>query len=72
MAGAMKYIVGYIKQAIAEKKAHPDEGVVSRIAHAAPNGTPLSDKEVFGFVIFLFIAGLDTVDPLSPRRCGGS
>jgi len=61
MAQAMKSIVAYIKQAIAEKKAHPDAGVISRIAHAAPDGTPLSDKEVFGFVIFLFIGGLDTV-----------
>ena len=61
MGRAMKNIVAYIKQAIAEKKAHPDEGVVSRIAHAAPDGQPLSDKEVFGFVIFLFIGGLDTV-----------
>jgi cytochrome P450 len=61
MAKAMKNIVAYIKQAIAEKKAHPDDGVVSRIAHAAPDGQPLSDKEIFGFVIFLFIGGLDTV-----------
>ncbi len=61
MARAMQNIVAYIKQAIAEKKANPDDGVVSRIAHAAPDGQPLSDKEVFGFVIFLFIGGLDTV-----------
>lgn len=61
MGRAMKNIVAYIKQAIAEKKAHPDEGVVSRITHAAPDGVPLSDKEIFGFVIFLFIGGLDTV-----------
>jgi cytochrome P450 len=61
MGRAMKNIVAYIKQAIAEKKAQPDEGVVSRIAHAAPDGKPLSDKEIFGFVIFLFIGGLDTV-----------
>jgi cytochrome P450 len=61
MARAMQNIVTYIKQAIAEKKAHPDDGVVSRIAHAAPDGQPLCDKEVFGFVIFLFIGGLDTV-----------
>jgi cytochrome P450 len=61
MARAMAHIVAYIKEAIAEKKVHPDEGVVSRIAHAAPGGHPLSDKEVFGFVIFLFIGGLDTV-----------
>jgi cytochrome P450 len=61
MGKAMMHIVAYIKQAIAEKKAQPDAGVVSRIAHAAPDGTPLSDKEIFGFVIFLFIGGLDTV-----------
>lgn len=61
MGRAMQNIVAYIKQAIAEKKAHPDEGVVSRITHAAPDGIPLSDKEIFGFVIFLFIGGLDTV-----------
>ena len=61
MGRAMKNIVAYIKQAIAEKKAHPDDGVVSRITHAAPDGKPLSDKEIFGFVIFLFIGGLDTV-----------
>jgi len=61
MGKAMQNIVTYIKQAIAEKKAHPDDGVVSRIAHAAPDGKPLSEKEVFGFVVFLFIGGLDTV-----------
>jgi cytochrome P450 len=61
MGRAMQNIVAYIKQAIAEKKAHPDEGVVSRITHAAPDGILLSDKEIFGFVIFLFIGGLDTV-----------
>jgi len=61
MGRAMKLITAYIKQVIAEKKLHPDEGVVSRIAHAGPDGVPLSDKEVFGFVIFLFIGGLDTV-----------
>jgi cytochrome P450 len=61
MGRAMANIVRYIREAIAEKRAHPDDGVVSRIAHAAPDGKPLSDKEVFGFVIFLFIGGLDTV-----------
>ncbi|MCX7864502.1 MAG: cytochrome P450, partial [Novosphingobium sp.] len=61
MGKAFLNITTYIKQAIAEKKANPDEGVVSLIAHAAPDGVPLSDKEVFGFVVFLFIGGLDTV-----------
>ena len=61
MGAAFRNITDYIKTAIAEKKANPDELLVSRIAHAAPDGVPLSDKEIFGFVVFLFIAGLDTV-----------
>jgi cytochrome P450 len=61
MGKAFLNITTYIKQAIAEKKANPDNGVVSLIAHAAPDGVPLSDKDVFGFVVFLFIGGLDTV-----------
>ncbi len=61
MTETMQKITAYLKGAIAEKKANPDDGVVSLIAHAAPGGVPLSDKEVFGFVIFLFIGGLDTV-----------
>ncbi len=61
MGIAMKNIVAYLKEAIAERKAHPDEGVISRIVQAAPDGKPLSEKEIFGFVVFLFIAGLDTV-----------
>jgi len=61
MAQSMQSISAYLKEAIADKKANPDDGIVSRIAHAAPDGVPLSDKEIFGFVVFLFIAGLDTV-----------
>lgn len=61
MGRAFRSIMEYIRGAIAEKKAQPDDGIVSRIAHAEVDGRPLSDKEVFGFVVFLFIAGLDTV-----------
>jgi cytochrome P450 len=61
MGAAFQKIQDYIREAIADKKANPDDKLVSRIAHAAPDGVPLSDKEVFGFVVFLFIAGLDTV-----------
>jgi len=61
MAETMKLISAYLLEKIAEKKARPDEGVMSRIAHAAPDGVPLTDAEIFGFNIFLFIGGLDTV-----------
>jgi len=53
--------IEYLKGAIAEKKANPDNGVISLIANARIDGRPLSDKEVFGFVCFLWIGGLDTV-----------
>jgi len=58
---ALAKAAAYLKVAIAEKKARPDEGVISLIANAEIEGRPLSDKEVFGFVCFLFIGGLDTV-----------
>ena len=58
---AMGKAIEYLKGAIAEKKANPDAGVISLIANAQIDGRPLSDKEVFGFVCFLFIGGLDTV-----------
>lgn len=61
MADAMRKITAYLKGAIAEKKTNPDDGVVSLIANAEVEGKPLSDKEIFGFVCFLFIGGLDTV-----------
>ena len=61
MAETMKLISAYLKEKIAEKKQTPDGGVISHIAYAAPGGVPLTDQEVFGFVIFLFIGGLDTV-----------
>ncbi|MCX7283226.1 MAG: cytochrome P450 [Novosphingobium sp.] len=61
MADTLKTISVYLKGAIEEKKANPDDGVVSRIAHAQIDGRPMSDKEIFGFVAFLFIGGLDTV-----------
>lgn len=61
MAETMKRITAYLEEAIAEKQRTPDDGVISRIAHAAPGGTPLTTAEIFGFVLFLFIAGLDTV-----------
>ena len=58
---AFNKAIAYLKGAIAEKKANPDSGVISLIANAQIDGRPLSDKEVFGFVCFLWIGGLDTV-----------
>jgi cytochrome P450 len=57
----MRETCAYLKQVIGQKKAKPDSGVLSAIANGQAAGEPLTDKEVFGFTFFLFIAGLDTV-----------
>jgi cytochrome P450 len=61
MAEAMGLISSYLKEVIAEKAEHPDDRVISRIVHATVDNRPMSPPEIFGFVIFLFIGGLDTV-----------
>lgn len=61
MAQAMDLISTYLKQVIAEKQEKPDDKVISRIVHATVDDRPMSPPEIFGFVIFLFIGGLDTV-----------
>ncbi len=61
MAEAMRVISAYLKEVIAEKTKNPDDHVISRIVHATVDGRPMSPPEIFGFVVFLFIGGLDTV-----------
>jgi cytochrome P450 len=60
-AGCMREVTAYLKDVIEEKTRNPDGRAVSTIVHGRPGGEPMSDKEIFGFVFFLFIAGLDTV-----------
>ena len=58
---SMRSIAAYLKGVIQEKAQQPDDGVISAIIQARPDGEPLSEREIFGFVFFLFIGGLDTV-----------
>jgi len=47
---------------IAEKRAHPDEGLISRFASLSfDDGTPVPDDDIQDMAWLLFIAGLDTV-----------
>lgn len=57
----MRETAAYLQSVIKEKVKQPDGGVISAIVHAQPGGKPLTGPEIFGFVFFLFIAGLDTV-----------
>jgi cytochrome P450 len=57
----MRECTAYLQTVIKEKAQNPDAGVISAVVHAQPAGTPLTGQEIFGFVFFLFIAGLDTV-----------
>lgn len=54
-------ICGYLEGAIEEKRKNMDDGAMSRIIRGTIDGEPLSAQDVFGFTVFLFIAGLDTV-----------
>jgi cytochrome P450 len=60
-ARVMQETTAYLQSVVTEKAKNPDDGVISAIVHAQPGGTPLTGPEIFGFVFFLFIAGLDTV-----------
>jgi cytochrome P450 len=57
----MGELTQYLGAVIREKAAKPDGGAVSAIVNGKPGGEPMSGREIFGFVFFLFIAGLDTV-----------
>lgn len=61
MASAMDKIGSYLKEVIAEKTVNPDDKVISSIVHAQVDGRAMTPPEIFGFVVFLFIGGLDTV-----------
>jgi cytochrome P450 len=58
---AMAEVSAYLEGVIAEKSKAPDDGAISAIIQGRVDGEPLSERQTFGFVFFLFIAGLDTV-----------
>ena len=58
---SMRDVCTYLQSVIQEKTVKPDEGAISAIVHGKAAGEPLGRQEIFGFVFFLFIAGLDTV-----------
>jgi len=61
MQNALRGVLGYLREFMAEKRADPDDHLVSRIVHGKIGGVPLTEEEQIGMVWFLWLGGLDTV-----------
>jgi len=57
----MSEIEEYLLSVIEEKRTNPDGAAISHIVHGRIDGEPLAERDIYGFVFFLFIAGIDTV-----------
>lgn len=60
--GAMKSVLAYFEQFIAEQKGNPTTELMKGILSAqVDDGRPLDDGEIMGMCYLLYIGGLDTV-----------
>jgi cytochrome P450 len=51
----------YFREAIAQKRAEPDDRLLSQIVHAEIDGRQLTETELLGIAHLLLLGGLDTV-----------
>ena len=51
----------YFRGAIAERRANPDDGLLSRLVHSGVDDEPLTESELLGMSHLLLLAGIDTV-----------
>jgi len=58
---ALRGVLEFLRNFIAEKEMNPDEHLVSKIIHGKIEGKMLTDDEKIGIVWFLWLGGLDTV-----------
>jgi cytochrome P450 len=58
---AGKAIEEYFERAIEEKRANPDDRLLSTIVHGEVEGRPLNHDELVGITHLLLLGGLDTV-----------
>jgi cytochrome P450 len=56
-----RQITAYFEDAIADRRAHPDDALLSRLVHGEVEGRPPTDAELLGMLHLLLLAGLDTV-----------
>jgi cytochrome P450 len=63
--------IAYCRSFIEEMRTRPANNLTSHIVHGEVEGRPLTDDEIIGMVLFLWVGGLDTVaatNSLSFRR----
>lgn len=61
MGEAVRQVIAYLREFIAEKQARPDDKLGSYIANGVIDGRALTLDEVIGMTWFLWLGGLDTV-----------
>lgn len=61
MGEAVRQVIAYLREFIAEKQASPDDKLGSYIANGEIDGRALTPDEVIGMTWFLWLGGLDTV-----------
>lgn len=61
MGAAVKQVIAYLREFIAEKQKNPDDKLGSYIANGVIDGQPLTPDEIIGMTWFLWLGGLDTV-----------
>ena len=61
MGAAVRQVIAYLREFIAEKQKNPDDKLGSYIANGEIDGRPLTPDEVIGMTWFLWLGGLDTV-----------
>ena len=54
-------ILGHLRETIAERRAEPQEDLISSLIGESVDGRPLSQDEIESMSFLLFLAGLDTV-----------
>ncbi|MEE2031318.1 cytochrome P450 [Rhodococcus chondri] len=58
---AMQAVMGRFFSVIAERRAEPQDDIVSRALTFEIDGKPVSDEDLLSFCLLMFMAGLDTV-----------
>ncbi|MCK9685652.1 cytochrome P450 [Scleromatobacter humisilvae] len=60
-ARTMKEVGDYLSGLIADRRVHPTDDLITFAVKSEIDGKPLSDAQVLGICVLLFMAGLDTV-----------